>query len=108
MRATLESYEDFEVVGEAGDGAEAVRLAHDCRPDVILLDIAMPTMDGLEAIPEIMRESPGSRIVVLSGFERERMAEQALETGASAYLEKGVRPQEVVTLLRSVASGCCD
>lgn len=101
LRYTLEASEAFQVVGEATNGAEAVRLAGDLRPDVVLLDLAMPVMDGLEAIPEIRRRAPATRIVVLSGFNADRMEESAIGCGADAYLEKRYRPDELVARLMS-------
>ena len=99
LHYALEASEAFRVVGEAADGLEAARLAEDLRPDVVLLDLAMPVMDGLEAIPEIRRRAPGSRIVVLSGFNAARMERSALAGGADAYVEKRYRPDELVARL---------
>ena len=78
-----------EVVGEAADGEDAVRLATELRPDLVLLDLAMPRMDGLQALPLIREAVPGVRVVVLSGFEDSVMADRAVEAGASRYVEKG-------------------
>lgn len=79
----------FEVVGEAGDGREAIDAATTLQPDAVVLDLAMPMMDGLQALPKIRRRVPGAKIVVLSGFARERMSEEVMALGADAYLEKG-------------------
>ena len=89
LRVALEEDGRFAVVGEASDGAEAVQLSSDKRPDVLLLDLAMPVMDGLQAIPEVRSRSPQTKIVVLSGFSRGRLGEEVVSVGASAYLEKG-------------------
>lgn len=89
LRLTLERAGRFEVVDEAGDGVEAIEAAARLRPDVVLLDLAMPTMDGLEALPAIRQVSPDSKIVVLSGFNARQMSTEALSRGASSYLEKG-------------------
>lgn len=78
-----------EVVGEAVDGEDAVRRATELRPDLVLLDLAMPRMDGLQALPLIREAVPGVRVVVLSGFEDSVMADRAVEAGASRYVEKG-------------------
>jgi signal transduction histidine kinase len=88
IRSTLQRDGRFDVVAEASDGVESIREAARHHPDVVILDLAMPQMDGLEAIPAIRRRSPDSRIIVLSVFPAERMAAQALEAGADAYLEK--------------------
>jgi PAS domain S-box-containing protein len=95
------------VVGEAGDGAEGVRVVEAVAPDIALVDLAMPVMDGLEVIPEIRRRSPNTRIVVLSGFEAAHMEREALARGAHAYLEKGTHPRVLVAVLHAVheASG---
>lgn len=79
------------VVGEAEDGAEAVRLAEALQPDVVLLDLSMPLMDGLQALPLIRDVAPDSRVVVMSGYAEAQMAELALAAGAAQYVEKGPR-----------------
>jgi two-component system, chemotaxis family, chemotaxis protein CheY len=89
LRYVIGEESDIEIVGEAADGFAAVDLAHDLRPDVVLLDLAMPKLDGWEAIPGIRAVSPGSRIVILSGFPEERMRDLAHEHGIAAYVEKG-------------------
>jgi PAS domain S-box-containing protein len=85
----LGSVEGLEVVGEAPDGEEAVRLAAELQPDLVLLDLAMPRMDGLQALPLIRRSVPNVRVVVLSGFDDAVMADKAVRAGAARYLEKG-------------------
>jgi DNA-binding NarL/FixJ family response regulator len=89
LRLNLELDGRFEVVGEAADGAEAVALTRSLRPDAVVLDLAMPVMDGLQAAPVIRQCSPESRILVLSGFDQARMEARAREQGANGYLEKG-------------------
>lgn len=91
MVLTLRGGGLFEVVGEAGDGAEAVTIAEREKPDLVLMDIAMPVMDGLEAVPLVRGVAPGSTIVMLSGFPARTAEAGALEAGAHAYLEKGGR-----------------
>jgi signal transduction histidine kinase len=99
LRIVLELDGRFEVVGEAADGHEAVQAADDLRPDVAVVDLAMPVMDGLEAIPLIRDCSPDTKVVVLSAFSARQMREQALAAGAHGYLEKGTPSDEVITVL---------
>ena len=80
---------EFEVVGEAGDGRSALEGISETNPAAVLLDLSMPDMDGLEAIPEIRSRAPQIAIIVLSGFSADRMARQAREQGADGYVEKG-------------------
>lgn len=89
----------LEVIGEATNGAEAVELAGSEKPDAVILDLAMPVMDGLEAIPLIKEASPGTKIVVLSGFDADKMAERALGLGAETYLQKGVALGDIGQML---------
>lgn len=89
----------LDVIGEAANGKDAVTLVTAHRPDAVILDLSMPVMDGLEAIPLIKEASPETKIVVLSGFEAERMAEAALELGADRYLQKGVSLGEISQML---------
>jgi PAS domain S-box-containing protein len=102
LRLSLTTSQGFDVVGEAGNGEEAVRLTAELRPDVILLDLSMPVMDGLQAIPELRRLSPETRIVVLSGFDERRMKPVALELGADAYLEKGEAIADLVETMAAI------
>ena len=101
-RRALERSGDFEIVAEAGNGDEAVELAKATQPDLVLLDVSMPMKDGLEALPEIRRVSPDSKVVMLSGFEADRLSAVAFGAGASAYLEKGVTPVDLVSELRKI------
>jgi DNA-binding NarL/FixJ family response regulator len=96
LRAVLEEHPAITVVGEAGDGSEVVEIVADLRPDVVLLDLAMPRVDGLQATPLIVAAAPGTRVVGLSGFAREEVARQLLDAGAVAYLEKGVDLEVIV------------
>jgi signal transduction histidine kinase len=102
LRRALEIDTSVQVTGEATNGVEAVAMAARDRPDVILLDLAMPVMDGLQAIPEIRRCSPNTRIVVLSAFDASEMEDRALRAGAMAYLAKGSGPDEILATLREV------
>jgi DNA-binding NarL/FixJ family response regulator len=89
MRFTLEEDPRIRVVGEASDGCSGVEGVEELKPDVVLLDLAMPVLDGFEAMPLILERSPGTTIVALSGFTAERMASLCIASGAHAYLEKG-------------------
>lgn len=99
LRLSIEVDDRFELVGEAANGAEALDLISSLDVDAVLLDLAMPVMDGLQAIPHIKSASPSTRIVVLSGFDAHSMAGEALKRGADAYLEKGVDVREITRVL---------
>jgi DNA-binding NarL/FixJ family response regulator len=102
LRLNLEESGRFRIVGEAANGIEGVELARRHRPDLVLLDIAMPLQDGLEALPRIRQASPASRVVILSSFGEQRFGAQALELGASAYIEKTLAPDALVARLVDV------
>jgi DNA-binding NarL/FixJ family response regulator len=102
MRYILEDDPEIELVGEAGDGAAAVDLVAELHPDVILLDLAMPRLDGWEAIPLIRERSPETRIVVLSGFPEERMRDLAREHRVTRYVEKGESEETIRGAVRGV------
>ena len=102
LHIKLDRSEGLEVVGEAGDGLDAVEQATRLQPDLVLLDVAMPRMDGLEALPLIREAVPGVRVVVLSGFNEETMARNALAAGAERYVVKGAPLRELVELLESL------
>ena len=102
FRKAFERNPRFEVVGEAADGYEAIDQARAHQPDVIILDIAMPRMNGLQAIPLLHEASPASKILVLSGFDTARVAAKALELRASAFLEKGAPTAQIVSLAEQV------
>ena len=90
------------VVGEAADGNEAILEAVRLQPDVILLDLAMPNRNGLDALPELRRLVPDAQIIVFSGFAGEIVAEQALALGAASYLAKGAHPDTIVATIEQV------
>jgi len=92
----------FEVVGEAGDGLSGVNQVKELHPDLVLLDLAMPVMDGLEALPLIRAAEPGVRVVIVSGFDRKAMEAQVIEAGADAYLQKGTTPEETLRALHAL------
>lgn len=96
VKMALEGSPHFRVVAEAEDGIEAVELAQLHQPDLVLLDVSMPRQDGLETLPKLLAASPDSKVIVLSGFQAERLAAVTLELGAVTYLEKGVPPAELI------------
>ena len=104
MRAVLEGT-GFEVVGEAGDGLAGINLAVQLKPDLVLLDLAMPVMDGLEALPRLRAELPDAKLVIVSGFERRAMESQVVEAGADAYVQKGLAPQAMLGVLEALFPG---
>jgi DNA-binding NarL/FixJ family response regulator len=102
LSLALELAGGFVVVGEAADGNEAIDQATVHQPDVLLLDLAMPVLDGLQALPRIREQAPESLIVVLSGFGAEAMGEEAVRLGATTYVQKGVNPTELAEQLRAL------
>ncbi len=105
LRALLHSFPDFTVIGEAGDGEEAVRLAGERKPDVILMDISMPRLDGIEATTRIIEKQPDARVVILSVHEDEEYVRQILKAGARGYVLKNARRKEIAQAVRSALSG---
>ncbi|AMM34704.1 LuxR family transcriptional regulator [Sinomonas atrocyanea] len=105
FRLVLESEDGIEVVGEAGNGAEAVKLTESLRPDVVLMDVRMPVMDGIEATRRIAAAHSPARVIILTTFDLDEYAFSGLQAGASAFLLKDVAPAELVQAVRLVASG---
>jgi DNA-binding NarL/FixJ family response regulator len=105
FRAILQKIEGFAVVGEAGDGIEALRLIESEKPDVVLLDITMPGLSGLEVASRISQKWPGVRAIMLSMHASEEFVLMALRAGAAGYLIKEAGPEELETAIRTVASG---
>ncbi len=103
--ALLASAADVEVVGEASDGLEAVSIALQLRPDIVLMDLRMPGIDGDEATARILAAEPGIRIVVLTTYESDESILTAIEAGASGYLLKAAPQEEILAGIRSVARG---
>jgi DNA-binding NarL/FixJ family response regulator len=107
LRVLIEDQEDLELAGEAADGRQAVELARRTRPDVVLMDIRMPVMDGLEALRAITSDPDlgGTRIVMLTTFELDEYVFEALRSGASGFLIKDTEPFEILRGIRTVAGG---
>ena len=105
QRALIDTEPGMEVVGEAADGDQAVRLARSLRPDVILLDLAMPRKGGIEAIGEIKEEDPEARILVLTSFAKDDKVYAAIKAGALGYLMKDASPQEILAAIGEVYRG---
>ncbi len=105
MRFTLQEDPEIEVVGEAPDGMAAIKAAERLQPDVVLLDLTMPILDGIDALPTLLERAPGARVVALSGWGAERMAEAAIEQGAVAYVEKTDDVEAIRAAVRAAAAG---
>jgi DNA-binding NarL/FixJ family response regulator len=105
FRMILETQADVEVVGEAGDGVEAVAATRRLQPDVVLMDIRMPNLDGLQATKQIAVTRAGSRVVILTTFDLDEYVYQALTAGASGFLLKNAPPEQLISAVRVVAAG---
>jgi DNA-binding NarL/FixJ family response regulator len=105
FRMILQAELDIEIVGEAGDGQEAIAQAASLRPDVVLMDIRMPHVDGIEATREITARADAPRVIVLTTFDLDEYVYESLRAGASAFLLKDAREQQLVAAIRVVADG---
>jgi len=105
MRGLLESIPEVTVAGEAGNGQEAVQLATELRPDIVLMDIGMPEMNGIEATRALLSACPTARVLVLTMYEEPDSVFSALRAGARGYLLKDARSDEIVRAIRAVAEG---
>jgi NarL family two-component system response regulator LiaR len=105
LRTFLQLQDGLEVVGEAGDGEEAVRQAERLHPDVILMDLVMPRLDGVGAMRELRRRLPASRVIVLTSFADDDRILPAIQAGAAGYLLKNLQPQELARAVRAAHAG---
>ena len=105
FRLILDSQPDIEVVGEAGGGQEALALSRELLPDVVLMDVRMPGMDGLEATRRLLSSGQGPRVLMLTTFDLDEYVYDAMRAGASGFLLKDVRPEQLAEAVRVVAAG---
>ena len=105
LRLILETEPDFEVVGEASDGVQAVKLCHELKPDVVLMDLRMPNMDGLTAIERLRRDQPEIAVVILTTFNEDELMFRGLQAGARGYLLKDTERSSLFETLRAAARG---
>src|SRR5438034_6221015 len=105
FRLILDGEADIDVVGEAGDGTEAVAVVGETRPDVVLLDVRMPHMDGLTAAKQILSSASSPRVVMLTTFDTDDYVTEALLVGASGYLLKDVEPDDLIAAVRAAQHG---
>jgi DNA-binding NarL/FixJ family response regulator len=105
LKSVLSSDETIEVVGEAGDGRVALSQIRDLRPDLVLMDIRMPELDGISATREVLAAEPSVKVVVLTTFEQDDYIFEALSAGASGFLLKRTKPEELIAAIHTVAAG---
>jgi two-component system, NarL family, response regulator LiaR len=105
IEVVLEMYDDIELVGQAGDGAQAVQLCMDLRPDVVLMDLVMPGMSGVEATREVLASCPGTKVVALTSFTEEDLIGETLRAGAIGYLMKNVSADQLADAVRAAHAG---
>jgi DNA-binding NarL/FixJ family response regulator len=105
FRLILEAQKDMKVVGEAGDGRQAIAQAREFRPDVVLMDVRMPELDGLEATRRLLSDGEGIRVLILTTFDLDEYVYEGMKAGASGFLLKDVRPEQLADAVRVVAAG---
>jgi NarL family two-component system response regulator LiaR len=105
LSAFLLSYDDLELAGEAGSGEEAVKICSELKPDVVLMDLSMPGIGGVEATKAVLTKCPGARVIVLTSFKEKDMVEGALKAGALSYLLKNVSAEELAAAIRGAVAG---
>jgi NarL family two-component system response regulator LiaR len=105
MRNAFEQHEDMEVVGEAGDGEEAVKLSSELKPNIVIMDIVMPKLSGIEATKQIRKVNPATAVLILTAYDDDRYVIGLMEAGAAGYLLKSARGQVLVKAVRAVHAG---
>src|SRR5262245_34469469 len=105
LRALLSAEPDITIVGEAATGSEAVRLATETSPEVVIMDLAMPSLDGIEATRQIINKSPNTKVLVLSSYSTDEYVKQMVEAGVSGYLNKQTAAQDLVKAIREAQRG---
>lgn len=107
LRLVLSRHPKLEVVAEAENGREAIEIAAVAKPDVLLLDVSMPVLDGIAALPQVLAASPSTKVLMISAFESPDTKARAREAGAAGFVEKGTRAPDLIDAIRSVlrASG---
>lgn len=105
IRARLQKVPELEVVGEATNGREAVQMTQELKPDVLMMDVSMPVMNGLEAATEIRRKQPGVAVLILSIYDNPEYVRGVVQAGARGYILKDISAQEMITAITSVAAG---
>ena len=105
LRSHLNLVDDLEVIGEAGDGIEAVRKCNQLHPDVVLMDFAMPSLNGLQATIQIRKRNPSTKVIVLTMYETGQHIEEVLRAGASGYVLKKAPSSELISAIRAVSQG---
>ena len=105
LAAFIRTFADLELVGDTSSGIEAIQLCQELKPDVVLMDLVMPEMDGVTTIREIHRSQPEIQIIALSSFSEEKLVKAAFQVGATSYILKNVSPEELAKAIRATRSG---
>jgi NarL family two-component system response regulator LiaR len=102
----ISAFDDLELVGQAANGEEAIQLCREVKPDVVLMDLVMPVMDGVTAVPHILHDNPGIQVIMLSGYDQDDvLIRSALQAGATSYLLKNVAAEKLAEAIRTTQSG---